>query len=413
MEPRLKAKLTAEFCQRGETFEELCNRIAAPLADTPAHYHKIRALLASGRFLPGPAVWRNCGTTRWAPLHEGFASGPIGDSLTHGDGSIMQRATEAAGTLQLGGAVGYDFSTLRPSGSRVARVQAAAAGPVSFMRLFDALGPCLGAPRQRQLAILRVDHPDCELFVRSAPPWMRLGVAVTKDFMAAVQRGTTVPLQWGGSVDARALWEIIMRAAWERGDLVVFFVDTCNEQNPLRYCETIATLEPSTLTPVPAHGGVLHASVSADLTPEEVEAVLRALDNALDKAVYPLPAQAEAAKATRPLAISLAYQDPEAIARINELLLIASVRLAAERGPFPQFGVPYLKAAGLSKMPLLKKGALRHGRLMTDSLGPFYPERRHRVLTGEKAPPSWEDFKQTFMAAWLEGQQVLVVSVQP
>jgi ribonucleoside-diphosphate reductase alpha chain len=325
----------------------------------------------------------------------------------------MQRVTEGAATLQLGAGIGYDFSTLRPAGSRVALAQTSAAGPVSFMRLFDALSPCLGAPRNRQIALLRVDHPDCELFVRSCPPWMRLGVAVTDAFMEAVARGTAIPLQWGGTVDARALWEIIMRAAWERGDLAIVFIDVCNAKNPLRYCEALTTLEPTTLAPLPPHGGILGGAVPADVDFTELEVALRALDNAIDKAVYPLPSQGEAAKASRRLAIGLlSPAEPSQWTGLELTLFELSAKLAVERGPFPQFGPPFLKNSSMPKelTNAARKTGVRHGQLV----GPSHPDgqdgRFARLLLRQ---PTWEVFKQTFADAWRQGYQVLVVSVQP
>ncbi len=238
-----------------EGFREAMNRVAFALADNGDHYGEFRDALLHMRFQPGGRIQSSAGATRRTTANNCYVSGTIEDTFTDKDG-IMQRAHEAAATMRMGGGIGYDFSTLRPRGFRVVKIDSQASGPVSFMPVFDAT--CLatasfGHRRGAQMGVLRCDHPDIEEFVgcKQGHGLLRgfnISVAVTDVFMEAVARNGEFELMWDGrpykTVDAAALWEKIMRSTYDWADPGVIFIDTINRMNNLAYCETIAATNP-------------------------------------------------------------------------------------------------------------------------------------------------------------------------
>lgn len=240
----------------GEGFRDAMGRIAGALKDDDAHFQELREILLDMRFMPAGRVQTAMGASKSVTAYNCFVSGTIEDSFVHGEGSIMQRATEAATTMRMGGGIGYDFSTLRPRGSLIRKLNSRSNGPLAFMPVFDAI--CLatasaGHRRGAQMGVLRVDHPDIEEFVHAKNNSDRLtgfnmSVAVTDEFMNAVRAGGGFALRFAGEiykhVDAAELWDNIMRSTYDYAEPGVLFIDTINKMNNLRYCETIAATNP-------------------------------------------------------------------------------------------------------------------------------------------------------------------------
>lgn len=251
----------------GEDFREAMNRVAFGLKDSDRHYHELRQILLHQRFCPGGRIQGAIGASKEVTGYNCFVSGTIADSFVSGGGSIMDRAKEAAATMRMGGGIGYDFSTLRPRGDLITKLQSQSSGPVSFMHIFDAV--CLatsssGHRRGAQMGVLRVDHPDVEEFVRAkqnahALLGFNISLAVTDEFMEAVEGSKEFELRFNGrvykTVDAASLWEKIMRSTWDYAEPGVVFIDRINNDNNLWYCETIAATNPS----MPA-GTMVHCS---------------------------------------------------------------------------------------------------------------------------------------------------------
>jgi len=241
----------------GESFREAMNRVASALKEDDEHYHAFREALLDMRFLPGGRIQAAVGSTRDVTPYNCFVSQTIQDSFTAGRSSIMECATLAAETMRRGGGIGYDFSTLRPRGALIRKLQSSSSGLVSFMEIFDAICRCVsssGHRRGAQMGVLRVDHPDIEEFVHAKRRLGRLegfniSVAVTDEFMLALENDGLFDLQFEGQVyktiKARALWETIMRSCWDWAEPGVLFIDTINRMNNLAYCETIAATNPS------------------------------------------------------------------------------------------------------------------------------------------------------------------------
>ena len=287
------------------------------------------AAMADFAFLPAGRILAGAGTGRGVTLFNCFVMGRIEDDLS----SIFENVKEAALTMQQGGGIGHDFSTLRPKGALVKSIGADASGPVSFMDVWDAMCRTImsaGARRGAMMATLRCDHPDIEAFIdaKADPARLRnfnLSVLVTDAFIRAVRNDEPWPLVFDGkvyrTVPARALWDRMMRATYDYAEPGVVFIDRINARNNLAYCETISATNPCGEQPLPPHGACLLGSINlarlvdkpftaeARLDEARLEALtataVRFLDNAIDVSNYPLPAQKQEAKAKRRIGLGV------------------------------------------------------------------------------------------------------------
>ncbi|HBR41229.1 MAG TPA: ribonucleoside-diphosphate reductase, adenosylcobalamin-dependent, partial [Sulfitobacter pontiacus] len=240
---------------------------------------------------------------------------------------------EAAVTMQQGGGIGYDFSTIRPRGADVLGVSADASGPLSFMDVWDAMCRTImsaGSRRGAMMATMRCDHPDVEDFIaaKSDPARLRMfnmSVLITDPFMDAVKADASWDLQFNGkvyrTVQARDLWNRIMKATYEFAEPGVIFIDRINEANNLSYCETIAATNPCGEQPLPPYGACLLGSINmarmvsdpfGDNPQLDVEALnklvataVRMMDNVVDVSKFPLDEQQAEAKAKRRIGLGV------------------------------------------------------------------------------------------------------------
>ena len=241
---------------KGEDFREAVSRFSTAMADNPEHYNSFRDIAKDMRFLPAGRVQSAMGSTKNVTAYNCFVSGTIEDSFIDGHGSIMGRASEAAATMRMGGGIGYDFSSLRPRGALIRKLQSRSSGPIAFMDIFDAVCKCVassGHRRGAQMGILRIDHPDVEEFIHAKQNNDKLqgfntSIAVTDEFMNCLENGLPFQLKWNGEVfkeiNAAGLWEMIMRSTWDWAEPGVLFIDTINRMNNLYYCENIAATNP-------------------------------------------------------------------------------------------------------------------------------------------------------------------------
>ena len=226
--------------------------LAAPERDPETWAGRFHEALQGFKFLPAGRVIAGAGTGRTVTLFNCFVMGSIPDDMA----GIFQNVKEAALTMQQGGGIGHDFSTLRPMGAPVMGVGADASGPLSFMDVWDAMCHTImsaGSRRGAMMATQRCDHPDIEAFVdaKRDPARLRMfnvSVLVTDAFMTAVKDDADWDLVFGGkifkTVKARALWERIMRATYDCAEPGVIFIDRVNRRNNLHYCETIQATNP-------------------------------------------------------------------------------------------------------------------------------------------------------------------------
>ncbi len=341
---------------------------------------RFAALLREGTFLPAGRILAGAGANRSVTLFNCFVMGRIEDDMS----SIFENLKEAALTMQQGGGIGHDFSTLRPKGALVRGVGAEASGPVSFMDIWDTMCRSImsaGMRRGAMMATLRCDHPDIEEFVaaKSDPARLRnfnLSVLVTDDFMASVRADAPWSLVFGGqvyrTVAARDLWNRILRATYDYAEPGVIFIDRVNALNNLLYTENISATNPCGEQPLPPHGACLlgsinlarlvidpftdDASLDEARLAESAGIATRFLDDVIDVSRYPLPEQATEARNKRRIGLGVtgladalvmlgarygSDRAAELAGRWMEIIkrasYAASAALAREKEPFPLF----------------------------------------------------------------------------
>ena len=402
---------------KGESFKEAMTRVADSLKDTDEHYDTFRDILLDQRFLPAGRVQSSMGAARQTTPYNCFVSNTLADSM---DG-IMDAAKEAAKTMQLGGGIGYDFSTLRPRGALIRSLDSRSSGPLSFMEIFDAVCKTIasaGHRRGAQMGVLRVDHPDIEEFIRvknnsDTLTQFNLSVGVTDEFMEAVKEDTEFDLTFEGrvykTVSALALWKEILRSTWDWAEPGILFIDRMNEKNNLHYCEEIAATNPCGEQPLPPYGACLLGSfnltkyIDAYYTSEDdgyntfnyeqfkhdIEPVVRAMDNVVDRAIYPLPQQEHEAKSKRRMGLGITglanagealgypYGSQQFLDFTTEVMTVlrdtayrSSIALAVEKGGFPLFDLEYLNSSFAMTLPEdiredIKKYGIRNSHLLS------------------------------------------------
>lgn len=390
--------------------EDSWRRVARDLArveSDPAKWEdKFYSALEDFKYLPAGRILAGAGTGRSVTLFNCFVMGTIPDSM----GGIFDMLKEAALTMQQGGGIGYDFSTIRPRGAVVKGVAADASGPLSFMDVWDAMCRTImsaGSRRGAMMATMRCDHPDVEQFIVAKQDSARLrmfnlSVLITDEFMDAVRADAPWDLKFEGrvysTVQALDLWNRIMKATYDFAEPGVIFIDRINKANNLSYVETIAATNPCGEQPLPPYGACLLGSINlarlvknpftetAELDPEGlddlVRTAVRMMDNVVDASKFPLDAQAEEARNKRRiglgvtgladalLMLGLRYGADDAVAQtrvwmkaIARSAYLASVDLAKEKGAFPLFDAKkYLASGFMSKMEADVRDAIaKHG----------------------------------------------------
>ena len=380
------------------TVEDSWRRIARALAEVEAEpkvwEERFYGALSGFKFLPAGRITAGAGTGRNVTLFNCFVMGTVPDSM----GGIFDGLKEAALTMQQGGGIGYDFSTIRPRGAEVKGVAADASGPLSFMDVWDAMCRTImsaGSRRGAMMATMRCDHPDVEAFIEAKkdPARLRmfnLSVLVTDPFMDAVKADGPWELVFDGrvyrTVQARDLWNKIMRNTYDFAEPGVIFIDRINKANNLGYVETIAATNPCGEQPLPPYGACLLGSINmatlvtapftaeAEMDPKAlddlVRLAVRMMDNVVDASRFPLPQQEAEARAKRRiglgvtgladalLMLGLRYGSPEAAAQTEKWMhaiarasYMASVDLAKEKGAFPLFDAKgYLASGNMMQM---------------------------------------------------------------
>ncbi len=415
----------------GESWERVAAALAAGEDDPARWQRRYRDILDGCRFLPGGRILAGAGSGRRVTLLNCFVMGIVDDRME----GIFDALKEGALTMQAGGGVGYDFSTLRPRGSVAHASGRVASGPVSFLHLWDAMCATVMSTDARHGAMigsLRCDHPDIEAFIDAkrepgALTRFNLSVLVTDAFMEAVERdaewpllfpvagladgagGETVERPWSGQREpvpcrvfrrlrARELWTRLVRAAYDTAEPGVLFIDRINRLDNLREQERILTTNPCGEVPLPPYGACDLGSVNLTrfvrdpFTPAArldldgiagtAAVAVRLLDAAIDHSWFPLPAQAEQARATRRIGLGITgladalimlgldYGSDAAreiaagvMERLRDAAYAASVELAREKGAFPLFQrESYLKAPFVRALPAaLRRAIADHG----------------------------------------------------
>ncbi len=402
-----------------DTIDDSWWRVAAACAGVETHpdqwRQRFHRLLQGFRFLPGGRILAGAGSVHDVTLFNCFVMGTIDDSME----GIFDALKEGGLTMQQGGGVGYDFSTLRPSGAPAWRVGSTASGPISFMQVWDAMCETLlstGIRRGAMMATLRCDHPDIEAFIEAKRESgkltnFNLSVLVTDAFRAAVETDAEWPLlfpltdgskpqasdeiidrAWPGSVEdvaclvykrvsARQLWQRIMDNAYSFAEPGVLFIDRINRLNNLSYCESIAATNPCGEIPLPPYGACNLGSINLTrfvLEPFSVDAcwnldeleqaaadAVRLLDNVIDISRCPLSQQQRQAKAGRRIGLG--------VTGLADALIMLGVHYGSEQG----------RATAVTAMAAIRDAAYRASIQLAEERGPFPLFERDPYLAGE------------------------------
>jgi ribonucleoside-diphosphate reductase alpha chain len=363
-----------------DTWWRVARACAEPEKEPERWAEQFYQAMSDFRFLPAGRVVAGAGAGRQVTLFNCFVMGAIPDDM----GGIFAHLREAALTMQQGGGIGYDFSTLRPKGTIVKGVGADASGPLSFMDVWDSMCRTImsaGYRRGAMMATLSCEHPDIEAFIEAKrePGRLRmfnLSVLVTDAFMQAVAEDAPWQLSFGGTVAkvlrARELWDKIMRATYAYAEPGVIFIDRINQRNNLWYCERINATNPCGEQPLPPYGACLLGSLNlarfvedpftreARLDTDRLAGIIpdavRMMDNIIDISNFPLSEQRKEAEQKRRIGLGvtgladalimcgLRYGSSDAVTATEKWLgtiqraaYLASTALAAEKGAFPLF----------------------------------------------------------------------------
>lgn len=393
-----------KYRQDGESFDDKVKRIAGALNDNPDHQLELEDIFGNMRFLPAGRVQNAMGSKRITTAFNCFVSGIIEDNMK----SIMKRAAEAAETMRKGGGIGYDFSRLRPRGDHINSLDSQSSGPVSFMGIFDSVCQTIassGHRRGAQMGVLRIDHPDILDFIRAKRnsdklTGFNISVGITDAFMEALDNDTEYELLFDGvmrgTLSAQMVWDEIMNSTWDWAEPGVLFIDRIQEMNNLWYCETIEATNPCGEQPLPPQGACLLGSFNLvkyldnstgtytfNFTQfkKDIPHVVRAMDNVVDRTIYPLKEQSDEAKAKRRMGLGVTalanagellgypYASSEFLSWTEKVFAClrdncykASALLAKEKGAFPMYRAEYLKSNFVRTLPAsVKKEIREHG----------------------------------------------------
>jgi len=369
-----------------ESPEEMFQRVASYIALAEKKYTNIERidyfqtafynLMVSFKFIPNSPTLMNAGN-ELGQLAACFVL-PIEDSLS----GIFETVKNAALIHKSGGGTGFSFSRLRPKDCRVGSTGGVASGPVSFMKIFNVATEQVkqgGTRRGANMAVLRIDHPDIIEFIHCKANNnilnnFNISVGITDKFIAAARNDKLFDLidprnqKKSGQINAREVFETIVKQAWHNGDPGIIFLDRMNQDNPTPEIGEIESTNPcgeQPLLPMEACNlgsinvskfvGIKNGKPFVDYKDlkETVHLSVRFLDNAIDMSISPLKEIDHMVKGNRKIGLGLMgfsdllfqlkipYNSEKALSVAEQIMAFiqkesheASRMLAEERGAF-------------------------------------------------------------------------------
>jgi ribonucleoside-diphosphate reductase alpha chain len=330
-------------------------------------------------FLPNSPTLMNAGTNN-NQLSACFVL-PVEDNMN----SIFTTLKYAALIQQSGGGTGFNFSHLRPKDDLVTKSGGTAAGPVSFMKIFDAATEHIrqgGKRRGANMGICDINHPDIEEFILSKREKgilnnFNISVGITDDYMNAVDHNEEWDLIHPNTgalvkrINAGKLWNDIVESAWLTGDPGLIFIDAINSTNPTPALGKIDATNPCGEVPLlpyePCNLGSINLSkfmvagnqgheIGWKLLEEVIKIAIRFLDNVIEVNNYIIPEIKNMALGNRKIGLGVMgwaellillevpYDSGKAIILAEQLMqfiqqksMDASMALAKERNAFPNW----------------------------------------------------------------------------
>jgi len=301
-----------------DTFMRVAKALAAiEIKDQKKWQEEFLWAMESGAY-PAGRIISNAGAEHFKPATSTInctVSGTIEDSMT----GILQRVHQAGLTLKAGCGIGYEFSTLRPSGAYVAGAGATTSGPLSFMDIYDKM--CFtvssaGGRRGAQMGVFDISHPDVKEFILAKREDGRLrqfnlSLLISDDFIKAVKNNRDWPLTFpltqkevlADNIDlsdssqvrfkeshfqadfikahdyilnpqgqiackiyqhipAQRLWDMIMSNTFDYAEPGFILIDHANEMNNNWFCEQLRASNPCGEQILPPHGACLLGSIN-------------------------------------------------------------------------------------------------------------------------------------------------------
>ena len=441
-----------------ETPTQMFRRVAKAIAAVDKTYNgdaqvtenKFFTAMSNLDFLPNSPTLMNAGTSL-GQLSACFVL-PIEDSLE----GIFTTLKNMALIQQSGGGTGFSFSQLREKGAMVKSTKGIASGPVSFMRIFDSTTEVIkqgGKRRGANIGILICTHPDIEEFITAKSGKeltnFNISVAATDTFMKKVLRGENLVLRDPKNekqirkVNAKALFDLITRHAWQTGDPGLIFIDEINRKHPLKKSGKIEATNPCGEVPLLSYescnlGSINLAKMVKNGKPDwkKIREITRLgihfLYNVIDANNYPLPETGQITKANRKIGLGvmgfaemlyhlkIPYNSNLALETGKKVIsLIArearkkSAELGKERGSFPNFvnsvwSKRYPAIRNATCLTIAPTGTISIIANCSSGIEPVFALAFYRqVLEGKKLPEINAVFKHELIKRNLYSEELL------